>query len=181
MPCMQGRNLCLQARTKITAVEENQGKWLLLTFTWFWTDIPHKTDNKFSRNTLKLNSLSHKVLNLHIFPPRNMNSTNSNIFSLPSWRSKLSRSLCLHSYFISNSHIFLQKRHNKLMLTSMMTTWCVDISMTSQWLEGGSAASKACLQALPPFLFPRLPLSSLCLPIFFFSPFSRNVEPGPRL
>ena len=44
--------------------------------------------------------------------------------------SKLSRSLCLRSYFISNSNIFLQKRHNELTLTSVMT-WCVDISMTS--------------------------------------------------
>ena len=44
--------------------------------------------------------------------------------------SKLSRSLCLRSYFISNSNIFLQKRHNELTLTSVMT-WRVDISMTS--------------------------------------------------
>ena len=35
--------------------------------------------------------------------------------------SKLSRSLCLRSYFISNSNIFLQKRHNELTLTSVMT------------------------------------------------------------
>ena len=31
----------------------------------------------------------------------------------------------------------------------------------------------------PPFLLPRLPLGSLCSPIF--SPFSHNTEPGPRL
>ena len=36
-----------------------------------------------------------------------------------SWWSKLSRSLCLNSYFISNSNIFLQKRHNKFTLTSI--------------------------------------------------------------
>ena len=36
--------------------------------------------------------------------------------------SQLSRSLCLHSYFISNSNIFLQKPHNKLTLTSVMKT-----------------------------------------------------------
>ena len=36
---------------------------------------------KFNRNTflLKLNSLSHKVLNLHIFPLRKKNSAYSNI------------------------------------------------------------------------------------------------------
>ena len=44
--------------------------------------IPYKRDNKFNRNTLKLNSLSPKVLNSHIFPPRNINSTKSNISSL---------------------------------------------------------------------------------------------------
>ena len=43
--------------------------------------ITYKTDNKFNRNTLKLNILLHKVLNLHIFPPRNISSTNSNISS----------------------------------------------------------------------------------------------------
>ena len=36
-----------------------------------------------------------------------------------SWWSKLSRSLCLNSYFISNSNIFFTKRHNKLTLTSI--------------------------------------------------------------
>ena len=42
---------------------------------------------------------------------------------------KLSRSLCLHSYFISNSNTaFFHKleQQNKLMLTSVMRTWCVD-------------------------------------------------------
>ena len=38
-------------------------------------------DNKFIRIALKLNSLLHKMVNLHIFPPRNINSTNSNISS----------------------------------------------------------------------------------------------------
>ena len=35
---MQERNLCSQAGSKITAVEENQGKWLLLILTRFWGD-----------------------------------------------------------------------------------------------------------------------------------------------
>ena len=46
--------------------------WLLQTFTQFWLDKPNKTDYKFNRNTLRLNSLLHKVLNLHIVPPRNI-------------------------------------------------------------------------------------------------------------
>ena len=118
--------------------------------------IPYKRDNKFNRNTLKLNSLSPKVLNSHIFPPRNINSYQKQYFvsyiirsyvnehydayancelegspcsplehgALSSetsvfhfaeagvnsnWRSKLSRSLCLHYYFISNSNIFFTK------------------------------------------------------------------------
>ena len=40
-----------------------------------------KRKKEFNRNTLKLNSLLHNVLNLHIFPPRNINSTNNNISS----------------------------------------------------------------------------------------------------
>ena len=54
-------------------------------------------------------------------------------------------------------------------------------------LEGGSASSKACLQAPPPFFLPRLPISSLRPPFFFFSttpiffPFSPNADPSPRL
>ena len=32
--------------------------FILLIFTRFWADIPYKRDNKFNRNTLKLNSLS---------------------------------------------------------------------------------------------------------------------------
>ena len=35
---MQERNICSQTSTKITAVEENQGKWLLLTLKRFWID-----------------------------------------------------------------------------------------------------------------------------------------------
>ena len=49
----------------------------LLVFAWFWADISYKRDNKFNRNTLKLNSLPHKVLDLHMFTPRNINSTNN--------------------------------------------------------------------------------------------------------
>ena len=46
-----------------------------------------------------------------------------------SWQSKLSKSLCLHSYFISNLNIFfLQKWHNKLTLTSVMAWWEKDNS-----------------------------------------------------
>ena len=47
--------------------------------------------------------------------------------------------------------------------------------------------SKACLQASLPFSHSRLPLGSLHSPISFFahadffSPFSVNTEPGPRL
>ena len=54
------------------------------------------------------------------------------------------------------AYSFLQKQHNKLPLTSVMRTWCVDISMTSWLLEGGSAASKACLQAPSPFALLKL-------------------------
>ena len=140
--------------------------------------------------------------------------------------------LCLHSYFLSNSNIFfLQKCHNKLTLTSVIRTWRVDTSihhfhidhnapclppkilhnycllislevrrtvvprrnwkqwlwkiwggggkqgvlwsmskwwMTSWLLEGGSAASEACLKASPLFPLPRLPpLASLAE--FFFA------------
>ena len=55
---------CSQASTKI--------KRLLLIFTRFREDIPYKRDNKFIKNTLKLSSMSHKMPNLHIFPPRNI-------------------------------------------------------------------------------------------------------------
>ena len=61
----------------ITTVEENQEKWLLLIVTRFWADMPYKTDKKFNRNTLKLNSLSLKVLNVHFFPPRNIKPSNT--------------------------------------------------------------------------------------------------------
>ena len=38
-------------------------------YTILSKQITYKTDNKFNdRNTLKLNNLSHKMLNLHIFP-----------------------------------------------------------------------------------------------------------------
>ena len=60
--------------------------WLLPTFTQFWAEKPNKTEKRIQQeytqtDTLKLNSLLHKVLNLHIFPPRNINSTNNNISS----------------------------------------------------------------------------------------------------
>ena len=45
---------------------EKSGQWLLLTFIRFRSDMLYKTDNKFNRNTLTLNILSHKVLNLHM-------------------------------------------------------------------------------------------------------------------
>ena len=99
-----------------------------------------------------------------------------------SWRLKLSRSLCLHSYgFISNSNILLQRRHNKL------TCWSVEISMTSLLLEGGSAASKACLQLGSATLFPPQTTSRLALLADFlfayadFFHFSPNADPSPRL
>ena len=102
-----------------------------------------------------------------------------------SWRLKLSRSLCLHSYgFISNSNIFsfffffffLQKRHNKL------TGWRDDIIFQWQVLtcqlklpEGGSATSEVYLQAPPPFSLPRLPLG-LLRHAGFFSFFSQGAS-----
>ena len=55
---------------------------------------------------------------------------------LSSWRSKLSRSLYLHSYFMLNSNIFLQKQHNKLTLTSVMRIWCVDTIIAGGWFGG---------------------------------------------
>ena len=216
---MQERNLCSQAGTKIAVVEENQGKWLLI-FTRPSTDIPYKRDNKFNRNTLEPNSLPHKVLNLHIFTPRNINSTYGNISSgtlleamltsimtrtanlrdllenifdcsspshagqFPliislrrswcylSWRPKLSRSLCLHSYFISNSNISLQKRHNKLTPKSVMRTWRVNC-----W-RGDRRHPKVHLQAPPPFPLPRLPLDWLRSPIFSPFPTMRSLVPG---
>ena len=88
---------------------------------------------------------------------------------------------------ISNSNICIQKRHNKLALTSVVKTWRVDISMTSYLLEDRSAASKACLQVPPPFpLQQHLSVRFPCRIIFFspsdfFSLFSPNAEPGPRL
>ena len=53
-------------------------------------------------------------------------------------------------------------------------------------LDGGSEASKACLQALPPFSLPRLPYGSRRSPIFFspeliFFLFFPNADPSPRL
>ena len=56
-------------------------------------------------------------------------------------------------------------------------------------LEGGSAASKACAQAPPPFSLPRLPVGSLRSPIVFFRPrrffflftLMRTLVPGYKL
>ena len=68
---------------------------------------------------------------------------------------------------ISNSNICIQKRHNKLTLTSVVKTWRVDISMTSYWLEGRSAASKV----PPPFPLPQyLSVRFPCRIIIFFRP-----------
>ena len=80
--CVQERNLCLKASAKIKRfrkIRENDCYWLLNDFEQ--TNYFNETDNKFNRNILKLNSLSHKLLNIHIFPPQNVNSTNSNILS----------------------------------------------------------------------------------------------------
>ena len=56
---MQERTSAWRLVQKITVVEENQGKkLLLLTFAGLSSDIPYKSDNKFNRNTLKLNNLS---------------------------------------------------------------------------------------------------------------------------
>ena len=126
-----------------------------------------------------MNSLSHKVPNLHIFPPRDINSTNTvpiAILCLVLIRSYVNEhNKHLFACTLTSSRIqtlFLQERHNKLTLTSVMRTWRVNISMASLLLEGGSAASKASLQAPTPSPLPRLP---------FFSPFSHNAERGPRL
>ena len=79
-----------------------------------------------------------------------------------SWRSKSSRSLYLHSYFMLNSNIFLQKQHNKLTLTSVMRIWCVDTIIAGGRIGGikGMSPGSATLS------LPRLPLGSLCSPIF---------------
>ena len=77
-----------------------------------------------------------------------------------SWRSKSSRSLYLHSYFMLNSNIFLQKQHNKLTLTSVMRIWCVDTIIAGGRIGGikGMSPSSA---TLPPS------------PIHYSAPFTR--------
>ena len=70
----------------------------------------------------------------------------------------LHRSCCYSSWrsnVISNSNIFFYKRDK---ISSRWHPW---------WELGGSAASKACLQAPPPFPLLRLPLGSPRYPIFF--------------
>ena len=53
-------------------------KMIITDFHTILTRHTYETDNKLNtRKTLKL-SLSHKVLNLHIFPRRNINSTQQN-------------------------------------------------------------------------------------------------------
>ena len=42
----------------------------------------------------------------------------------------------LHSYFMLNSNIFLQKWHNKLTLTSVMRIWRVDTIIAGGWIGG---------------------------------------------
>ena len=98
------------------------------------------------------------------------------------------KKISIQSYFICvYSNIFFKKWNNTRRLISVMRTWRVNISMTAYLLEGRLAAIKACLQAPPPFPIPRLLLGFLHQPILFFahtnffSPFSPNVEPGPRL
>ena len=199
-------------------------------FTRFWAVIHYKKDNKFNRNTLKLNSLPYKVLGLHMFLPLNINSINSNISSrtlweamstsimtrtanlrdlgwriystvLPrshaahfplkrpyfcspklvyysSWRLKLSRSLCLHYYFISNSNISLQKWHNKLTLTSVnLTCWHFNDKLIGKGRIGGIKGMFTGSAAL----FAPQTTSRLASLADFFSLFSSNAEPGPRL
>ena len=208
---MQERNLCSQASSKITAVVENQRNWLLLTFTRFLADIPYKRTTKLKSNILKLNSLSHKVLNIsseeyklyqnHYFVWYIIRSCGNKhyyrncehwglplrISSAVLHRSHEARFPLKRLYFSSPKLLLLRlalERHLEFkyifykrdIISSPWHPW---------WELGGSAASKACLQAPPPFPLPRLPLGSLRYPIFFrphpfFSPLSpmRSLVPG---
>ena len=93
--------------------------------------------------------------------------------------SELSRSVCLHSYFILNSN-------NKLTLTWVMRTWRVDIStklIAGGWINGIKGMYPGS-STLP--LPQATSCSSLHSPIIFFTcqvffSFSPNAEPGPGL
>ena len=99
-----------------------------------------------------------------------------------SWRLKLSRSLCLHSYgFISNSNIFsflfLQKLHNKL------TCWRVDIIF--QWQVNCRRAERRHQRHISRLRhpFPPQTTSRLASPrrLFFLFPPMRILVPGYKL
>ena len=95
-----------------------------------------------------------------------------------SWQLNFSRSLCLHSYFISNSYTFFYKSD---IISSCWHLWCKLDVLVFQWKVNRWRVNRcSCLQAPPPFPLPRLPLSSLRSPTIFF-PFYPNLEPGPTL
>lgn len=78
------------------------------------------------------------VLHRSHFPLKHLHFSSPKLVLLQ-LASKLSKSLCLHSYFISNLNIFfLQKWHNKLTLTSVMAWWEKDNSDFPQKFAGSS-------------------------------------------
>ena len=86
--------------------------------------------------------------------------------------------LCLEIRFLKNIFPNSKSVTLKECDTVNMKTFDQSEHGTRFWYQG-TATTKACLQALPPFPLPRLPLGSLRSPSFF--PFFPHVKPGPRL
>ena len=98
------------------------------------------------------------------------------------------RSLCLHSYFISNSNIYLCKSD---IISSRWHPWWELDALTFQWQVNCWRADRRHQRHVSRLHHPVIPLLRLLLcslrrPNFFFAhadffPFSPNEEPGPRL
>ena len=163
------------------------------------------------------------MLNLHIFPPRNLNSTNSNISShqralwreqrtwgislriylavLHRWHFPLKRlrlpKLAIEVKYMSLNALLLHLEFKYYFYKSNIISsrwhpwWELDV-FTFQWQVNCWIADRrhqrhiSRLRHPSPPPPPRLPPGSLCRQFFFrlrrfFSPFSPNAEPGPRL
>ena len=102
------------------------------------------------------------------------------------WRSELSRSLCLHNYFISNWNIFLQ---SDIISSRWHPWWKLDV-LTFQWQVNCWRADRRHQRHVsrlrypfpsPDYLSARFAHLFFFLPTPIFCPFSDNAEPGPRL
>ena len=88
----------------------------------------------------------------------------------------------LHSYFMLKSNIFLQKRHNKLTLTSVMRIWRVDTIIAGGWIGGIKGMSPGSVPLPPSPIHCSAPFTCRNFPFWpHFFPFSFTAEPGLML